>query len=409
MQEAARDSGELMAGCVIRKAARAPLVVADGRELYVEPVALEPSDGELLLAGVPNYLWKRATPGGLASEVTADSVFGAVIARDGRARIVPSPVDARLVASVRALGRGDGHWEVVFAELDRPTPIGETATAVRYWYGVFDGSRWSPLEVIPIPPDARPNLANPAPLVRRGDTLSWVTSVTTNGLEREALVYERRNGRWSYEFVPTHFAAYPHLTASDAGSLVLALVRADLTIGRDQNSLFLFVRRGGWREHRKLIAGGREPVHVPTLSLTPSPGVLTWSASLRTPDPRWEARAIVGPLEIPSPKVITLDSSITMTTPAMILEGPTRVWVTEHVSPTDPTQRELRFLTDNSGSAVILARSPSPVLGPFAAAAPTPTEIVVAGPLADRTPGKPAVITLLIRARVECSARQREP
>jgi hypothetical protein len=410
MQQAAvRGPVETAEECAVREVSRARLVVEDGRELYVEPVAFAASGGEMLLVGTPNYLWKRQTPAGPVLAVAADSVFGAVIGQDGRARIVPSPVDAKRVAGARALGRSDGGWDVVFAELaERNTSLGDQPVSARLWYGIFDGSKWSSLEQIPLPTGALARLANPSPIVRRLDTLFWVIRLQTRGGDTELAVYQRNGGRSSSELVRTDFAAYASLGASDTLGVVLLVVRGDTAQPMRENAIFFFARQPRWELVRRVDGVGEEPVHMPSIDLS-SPGALTWLAPVPTADGgRQEARVMLGRLEAEDGQLFTIDSSVTHVTPAVQLRGGIRVWVTEHLSSSDQT-RELRFVGHSGRSPVILGRAASPFLGPFTAASPAPSQIVIAGPLAEGVTTNPAVVTLLIRVRVDCPARPRRP
>ncbi|MDQ3951306.1 MAG: hypothetical protein M3282_13315 [Gemmatimonadota bacterium] len=405
---AAEHTGESGEGCTVREVSRSRLVVEDGRELYVEPVAFAVSGREILLAGTPTFLWRRRSPGRPAVELTRDSVFGAVIRRDGRARIVPSPVDAKLITDVRVLGRGDGTWEAVFAELEAPKaePADEGAVA-RYWYGVFDGRAWSRLEELPRPEGARPRLLSsvPSPLVRLGDTLWLTTPVTTNGGESEVVVYSRREGRWTYELVPTYFAAYAVLAPSDSLGLVLLVVRGDRAVSWDENSLFMFARRPGWQMVRKVIPGGDEPVHGPSLVASSAGRILAWSSLVRDPqDPRGarlEARAMVGWSEARTEPVVTVDSSSAPVPRIVVTSDGAPIWVTQH-STGAGDELELRFVHPVAGRASVLARLPNPFQGYHNAASLAPRGLVIAGPELNRSVDQPALVTLLLRARVQC-------
>jgi hypothetical protein len=276
-------------------------------------------------------------------------------------------------------------------------------------YGVLDGGSWFGLEQLPLPPDVSFRLFNPSPIVRRGDTLAWTTPVTTPNGMTEAVVYERRSGRWSFDFIPTHYsAAYSLLASSDTLGLVAAVVHGDRTLATDENSLFFYTRRPTWQLFRRIVHGGDEPVFAPSVVLG-SPGVLSWWTPIRKPSGRREARAMVGRLETESARPIALDSSVVTARPVLSRHLPVRVWVTEHIDPEDPMNRSLRFIADRKQTAVLLGQFPSPFLGPFAAEARAPSEIVVAGPKPGTSVADPEVVTLLIRARVHCAAEARRP
>src|SRR5687767_12151506 len=67
--------------CTASEISRTPLVVNGQREMYIEPTAVLPSRGEILLAGSPNFLHPPAGPSA-AARFVQDSVFGAIVGSD---------------------------------------------------------------------------------------------------------------------------------------------------------------------------------------------------------------------------------------------------------------------------------------------------------------------------------------
>ncbi|MFN2565813.1 MAG: hypothetical protein ABR499_12520 [Gemmatimonadaceae bacterium] len=381
----------------MREVSRSRLVLADGREVYVEPSTFARSGSAVLLAGTPNYVWRPVAGRPVALEARFGH-FGAAIGADGRVSLVPSPLDARLIKHVRVLGRGDGVWDAVFIELEPPGWVaGEAGVAARVWHGVVDGRRWLRLEEMPRPTGARvyPGSTPPA-LIRRGDTLAWALPVETPGGQTEAVVYERRNGRWSYELVPTNSPAYLVPAYSDSLGLVLAVVRA--LPPAEENGLYFLVRRHSWQTLRRPA----DRVYEPSLTFAGTAGFLTWRTLL--PDEggmRWEARAMIGHLEAQDGPIVRLDSSVVhMAAPVSPRTG-TRLWVVDHVGE-GGRGNELRVIRDSAETAVVLTRIPSPFQGFFAAALQSPVELLIAGPVPGRTETEPGVVTLLLRLRVQC-------
>jgi hypothetical protein len=385
------------------------LVVEDGREVYIEPIAMVPSGEEILLAGVPNYVWTRRGARGPVVAFAANSVLGVVIGADGRGRLVPSPVQPKRVRALRAAARSDGGWDVVFAEL-APTDSLSTddALPVRLWHGVLHHGGWSELHQIPQPLDARVRLSNASALISRGDTLAFVSRVETPTQNTEAVVHFRRAGRWSFELVRTRPLSYAAIGVSESRGWMLVAVRGD-TVPPRENALFVYRRAGNeWQLVRKMD-GDSDPAHQPTLDLDGHVGVLSWWAMVSPADGsgRREARAIAR-VEHGATKIATIDSSTSYVALAGAIQGAVRLWVTEHVeSMAQPS--ELRFVAFDGEQVAILGRMPSPYLGFFAATVSKPSQVVVAGPLAELETTTPTVVTLLIRARVRCLAGARRP
>lgn len=393
----------------MREVSRKPLVVEGGRQLYVEPAAfVANSRGEVLLGGSTNFLTSFG-PDGKVNGMSRDSVFGAVIRPDGSAHIVGAPIEGRLMSGIRAVARRDGGWEVVFAEVRPYVGTDRPDSAVRLWHGVYDGDRWTGLEQLPLPPEAvlRPNLSSS--LAQRGDSLAWAMQMRAPHGRIQIALFERRNGHWVYELVPT-FHARVELSYSDTLGLMMAVVQADTAVRRDGNSLFLWTRHPTWKKLRRIVYGSAEgPTYSPSLTHSLRGAVLSWQAG--SPDtsrnPHWETRALIGGPEGHGPAVVTLDSNSVnrqySLSPVYLLGGGMRVWVLEHKVP-ERRETEIRFARDTVGGVVIMGRVSDPyMLGFVATAAISPTEVLTAG--LHYIPNQ-YVVSLLLRARVECRGRK---
>ena len=398
------DERRSAAPCLVHEVSRAPLVVEGGATLYVEPEVLSSSGGRILLAGVPNYLWNPDREGSPAR----DSILGAVIEQDGTARIVPAPTPARLIMGVRAVARGNGNWAVVFAEMEpgfRRAP--HRGTLARLWYGEFDGTRWTSLDHLPLPKEGRVDLSHVSALTGRGDSLTWAVTLEMPGRSRDVALFTRQNGRWSYEVIGTRGVSYVEPAYSDSFGVVLAVVQPDTAVPSGEQGLFIYARQPTWRK----VASGAEPVYFPSFRSSPSGGLMSWWANLRDAgEERWEARAMAGPMGTRGGRAITLDSSVAhVAGPVEVMHG-MPLWVTEHVLSDDGQEmhvpsnegREIRVVRPSADSAVVLGRMPNPFTGPFGISATSPGELLLAGPLLDRSGQGPVITTLLLRARAEC-------
>lgn len=387
-----------IAACTVRETSRTPLVVDGLREIYIEPTAVLPSRRGILFAGTPNYLYAPGFPEQFRDFVQ-DSVFGAVLGVDGRARLVPAPIDPTRIKGVRGVALNDGSWAVAFAELKHPWQGHVPDTVVRFWHGIYDGRAWSRIEQLPTPPAGEMKMAGASNLLVRGDTLFFAVRVVEPKGGFNIALFERREGSWTVTVVRTD-ASYARLTYSDSAGLLLAVVRADVTMRQDGNSLFLHTREPGWATARKIIQGHPEPVHDPIFSGSSDGPVLTWWVLL--PTGGRQARAMIGAPDQGSP-VLTIDSLIVGVAP-VLGRGGAPLWVTEHLE--SPTSSELRVVARGIGaSPTVVARTPNPYTGPYAAAATSADEMILSGPLLRREAAHPSLVTLLIRARVECAPR----
>jgi hypothetical protein len=382
----------------VREVSREPLVIGGGHALYLEPTAVASSDGALLLAGTPSYLWRRAGTK-KSYQSTADSVFGVVVPRRGSPRIIPAPIDPRRIASVRALERSDGHWDVAFAELDRPRQtIGEFIPVADLWAGVFDGTRWRTIGRLPRVAGATLEPSTISALVRRGDTLALAVTAETSPARSDVVVYERRGSRWSYGVVPVSSAMTVSPAYSERAGLTLAVVQLNPRTQNRSNSVHVYARVPDWQEIGLVVDIGRQRIIRPSLVFTPASSFLTWLSP--GGGGRSEARAVRGVLDRPVPPPSVIDSNAVQLAHVKSREG-TPLWIAEHL-PSSGTGSELRVLRESARGMSVVATFPNPFTGPFCAAPTAGSEVLLAGPRLDRTGAGPTVVTLFVRLRVEC-------
>ncbi len=386
----------------------------DGNDLYVEPTVLVPdSNGDVLLAGTPNYIVRRTPAGHIASQ-EADSILGVVLGRDGVLRPVPAPIDAHLVTGVRAVPRRNGGWHVVFGEA-APHAGTFPGAAIRLWYGVYDGKSWSGLERLPVP-SGRFDAFTASDLLQRADTLAWAMSLlspdTADPMPKGIALFLLGNGRWSPEIVPIDHGSLA-AAFSDAHGLVLAVAEADTSIGDfpepgpyhfvPTTSLVLWAREREWHRLRWLVHGRTEGVvEMPSLDWVGGNGIATWQTPAA--GDRLETRAMVGPLSTGPLRTLVVDSSGRYWAHVRS-SGLAGLWITEHeITPTEPGRLRLVRFSPEGNSIEEIHSLPSPFHGFFAVTAmPRGGEIVLAGPQFDEGNGDGRLRSLVIRFRVRCS------
>jgi hypothetical protein len=358
----------------------------------------------VLIAGWPSYLFARDS-GGKPRSIGADTILGVIIDRHDRARTFRSPVASRMVGGVRALGREDGGWDVVFAELisfsrERfPQPD----TAARLWYGVHDGRRWKSLEEIPRPAGFifHPRLGSQ--LVRSGETLSWALRATNPGGRINIVVLNGRRGRWASEIVATPSAAYVQLTEARRSGPLLAVVRADTSLRPgDSNSLFIYSRSPEWLAVRRIARGGAEPANHPSFVRSGGDILLTWYVDKPGGG---EVRMLRNPGVAPLRETAALSTGFSGGRPVAYASLRTGAyWIIDY-RPPEKAAAELRFFHDTGGGVGEVTRWPSPFLGGFHAAAVQESSFVLAGAVWKDQDSIP--VTLLVRVAPQCEAAAR--
>lgn len=385
--------------CTVRELTRRRLGVGDGLELYVEPVAFVASGKRVLLAGTPNYLYTRRADGSVLRQVR-DSVFGVVIDADLRAHTIPSPIPARLVSGVRASAREDGAWDVVFAQEEPWNRFPPPDSSRVVWYGKYDGREWSSLTRLPVPPGAVFHPFLGSPLVRRGDTLAWAMSMTGSDGRRGTVLFERKDGNWRSERLPTGGADYVAPMYSDSAGLLLAVIQPDRALRSDAQSLILYGRRPEWRPLRRVVRGRDEPVGRPIYDPTPGGRAFGWTNTLSSSAGLTErARAFTHSVEDSLARVIDLDHGVIELAVVPMPDG-SHIWVSASTSPEGGPQ--LRFLRQGADSARSIGSLPYPFLGGFGAASIRNGDLLIGGPVVDPVT-RSTPVSLLLHLHLTCA------
>lgn len=415
--------------CGVREVSRLPLILKDGREVYLRATTFSASQGDVLLLGTPNYIFERS-PAGEIIGGEHNSVMGAFLGRDGPLRLVPAPVPATRVAGVRSHGRSDGGWNVVFAEMAEPydSDTERDNTVAHLWYGVFDGSEWTELEQIPLPHRSiitESQVNSSSALVHQDGELAWsLRADQADSWFNTVVVFERKGGNWSAEVLTGVRAAYSALTYSDSLGLIMVASHPDPrgwdnpdalrdtlagSAGAfDSNSLFLYVRDPTWRIMRKVLSGTDAPVHNPILTRKLSDGVMVWSS----PPPgqigvsfAQDLWAMPGDqLLRPGGEVIPIGSGAVR---HMLVEAPDGRAIIVFEVPHSATEGEVGFAQISSSGSVRRLGTLSNPFGLYSMfpVAPEADEILLAGAALTQTEGVlTGAVTLFIRLRIECES-----
>lgn len=385
-------------GCVLSSAGSERLLV-QGRRAYVEPTVLSVAGDYALIAGTPNYLWSTV---GSQMEVTArDSVFGAVMLPGGEWRFVPSPIEGRPFAQPRVLSRGNGHWDVVFAELESRADPGREVPLRRLWHARLSPEGWAEKTPIPLPESGRLRYEFASGIVAVGDSMMVAVPVETSRGQHDIVVLHPGSNGWRHELIEDGRVSEVALLPERAAEVRMLATSVDPdSPDTRRNSLFWYAHDSVWSKRDLLIAGRAAPVFGPVGMLGKQESWISFMLPIReSVSKRWEARVLqMDSLWRPRASSTLLDSSV-LYRPAAVLLQDRPFWVLQHEqAASQPPQ--LRVVSVVEGRAVRLASAPTPFAGPHAAAAMRNELLLIAGPELDRE--RRALWTLLTRYILEC-------
>lgn len=393
------------AQCSVREIARTELVTHDGKKLFVEPSAfVSDRNGNILLAGPVDIMTVDSHQ--ITTDTTHNRIFGVVIDSSLRHHAIPNPV-AGEISGVRAAPRKRSGWHVIFAETDRANSSHAAegpVQAVSLWYGVIVDNKWTAFQRLAIPHGVSVYQLFASQLASSGDSLAWVVPIDNAQGRRQLLLYERINGVWSYEIIPSFNSRAEAAYSKDFG-LVLAVVQPDSVPGEsDGGSLIIRKRSGNWMPYKRLVLGRKEgPVVNPSLSFFEDTMVVAYySFSGQPQHRRLEARSFVGSLSADL-KPFVLDSAVVgeqgPLAPAQNARN-VRIWVIRHILQNGAAS-ELRFLRDSSNTTQLLSVAADPFAAYVSTASASSSTILVSG--LRYVPGK-YIASLLIQFRHTCKA-----
>jgi len=235
-----------------------------------------------------------------------------------------------------------------------------------------------------------------------GDTLAFALPLRQRNGTEDAVVYQRIDGKWGYEVVPLRQIAYISLVHTRAHGFVLGIVKPDIALPEDENSLFLYVHQGAWREFSKVISGKRTPVHAPVLVARGDMLDVAWLTPVgNNRAQRWQAMATTiadgGPLI-----QVVVDSNT-----ASIAEATTGSagvhWISDHINPGG--QHRIIVTAFDHGATKAARSLNNPFEGPFSVTRLSPSMTLVSGPERMQENGVETVVTRLLGLGPGCLAR----
>lgn len=363
------------------------------RSIYVEPMAIAATDGSVLLAGAPTYVWQLGE--GSVEARGSDSTVGAFRTAQGQILPLLKPPVPGSVTDIRAVAVERGRFATVFAQLRNPEDRG---SLIDYWYGSTDGRTWGSVERLS-PPVSGTLLTNQASdLVRSGDSL-WIAVPIRRQSTVDLAIYTRAQAKWSVAILPIGRLAYVALSLDETNGLSLAVVRPDTTMPRDWNSLSLFVMQDRqWTDRGFVVRGGNEPIYAPRLIMAGGVHILSWIARSGEAEKR-EARAarLSGGSLLGA--VTTLARDVEDLAPVIGFTG-APMWVLSTAASDSGTSRLKIIQWTEGGPSVVNVRA-NPFAGRFLAFA-AKDQVNVVGGIEGQGPGQEPVVSALLEMSRKC-------
>jgi hypothetical protein len=370
-----------------------PVVLADGSELYIEPQTLFRAGADWWVVGSPSYQFDVA-PGRDWVNLSRFEHVGVALSSPARAieEAVPGTTGSMISTPL-----GDGRWAAVFDLVD-PDSLSARRISLSYWYGEHDGTRWSLIEPLPVPPGTNLDLRQSSNLVRVGDRLIWIAwddEMRWQALHR----YERIGGTWRHEHLPDQNVELVVLATDEASELWILFAGHDPDLPGWQKTIRLY-RDGPPRELVSRVVAVPDAdalIYHPALEVGRGHATVSWALFTPAAD-RAFTRTGIAP-GAPG-TVIELDDNVEYVHSTMMPDG-SLTWVVEHIDP-ETRREELRVLRLDGSRVVRVATAPSPFTGFFRIRSAGPNEVLLVGAQMGRESPETPVRSLILRLSTSC-------
>lgn len=396
-----RDAAARGQDCRLISAKRVPVVLDNGRQIYVEPQTVVRSGSRLLVAGFPSYVW--GGPGNSVKK-SSNTLFGMIVSEDGKAKTIPSPLGEGHLSDARAVDAPNGQWAAIFADVAPDTHFGQHGGPHfnQYWFGITDGSRWMTLEKLPtIHGKVVSGLASK--LVRTRDGYSFAVPVELDRVNGQrqmaAAVYSRGSSGWKAQQKVFRYVLYVALDTTEAGNLMLGVVRSDEVFNRINNELGLFTfanSDSSWHEIRRLTTGPSNRLFYPGIAWSGHSLNAFWLQEGDTPG----IRQAVAALDIEGngdPHFAMISADALQVAPVSGSSRP--AWIA--LERRDSASRRIIFASAGDANLSSRFAIPDPFLGYLGAAA-FGKKLLIVGPRFSKDGKSPVVSSHLIAAEVNC-------
>jgi hypothetical protein len=388
--------------CRVLRSKRVPIVLRDGRQVYVEPNAIVQSGKRILVAGFPSYVWGAK---GNSQVDLRNTLFGIVISPDGSADFIPSPLPAGHLSDVRALALPNGNWAATFADVAPETQFNPKISprVEGYWFGITDGKTWVVERVPTTPGEIQPTFASR--LLHSGAGYSVAMPVdlghNADGLAHTAAaVFTRGEDGWTRRDRVFEFVSYVSLDTTSSGNLMLGAIAVDTTDRHVRNRL-AFYRfynvDSTWHEFTRLEGDTSRRMHHPDVVWYGDSLTVTWLET-NNGSTRMEAKAAVGVTQSSRPRIQTISRDAIQTIPLRNAARPS--WLA--LQQVDSVSKRIVFVQSTGANSASQFAVDVPFSG-FIGAVVSSAKLLIIGPVSPNDGKAPVVSSHLLTIELSCS------
>ena len=391
------------ADCRVLSSRRVPVLLKDGRQVYVEPNAVVQSGERILVAGFPSYVWARK---GSSRVDSRNVLFGIVVSPDGSADFIPSPLPAGHMSDVRAVALPNGNWAATFADVAPETQFNrKTMPRVDgYWFGITDGKVWLVLQRVPNTGGVlRPLFASRLVQSSIGYSIAIPIELGHNmggSARTAAAVFTKGEHGWTRRDRVFEFVSYVSLDTTASGNLLLGAVAVDTTDFHVANRLTFYTFFSGdsaWRELTRLETNTSQAIHHPDVIWSGDSIIATWLQATGENN-KVEAKIGVGIAQRNGPRIETISPDASQTIPLGNMSR--RSWVA--LEQIDSVSRRIVFAQATANNRVSKFEIPDPFSG-FIGAVGSGAKLSIVGPIFSKNPDSPIVSSHLLTVEFDCS------
>lgn len=263
---------------------RQPLTADGLGEVYLDLVQIARVGDEILLAGVPSFIWPSTTGGADPGPPSVDEIVGVLLSPDGSVvESIQAPRAMDRAVGLRVLPDGGDGWAFLWADVVSREEGPRSWIVEDLWVGHYRSGVWTGVHSVTpkVPPDQHLDLLNSVAAAGPEGGLFWVFGTRYSGdfLAAGLTVYRRVGEAWSTHPIHTGLLAsgIPTIHHPRLGQSVIVSQRDPDAITSPGQALVAYGLEEG-RTRELLVMTGSRSTSEQIAALTSNDGVhLSWA------------------------------------------------------------------------------------------------------------------------------------